>query len=201
MKRNSRKFLFSKIENYRENFPDNFWQSFPSNRNVEPRSWIDPGSLKRLALELDYPRRRELDEIVEALEQGATLGVAPEGRTYWHGKNYGSAFDLGDLLSDTLAEWTSEKVVSGPWTASEASKIFPIKRVHPMSVEKKASGAGRIIIDMSAPRKPPLVSVNKAIDSERFSVTMATCASVLRMITSSGWSPSLRASKCDWRHA
>ena len=54
---------------------------------------------------------------------------------------------------------------------------------------------------MSAPRQPPLVSLNSTIDIEDFPVQMSSCKDVLEMITNIGYCSSIRAAKYDWAHA
>ena len=189
------------LEDYRGKFSESFWENFPTNRKTDPASWVNADALDQLAIKLDYPRGPRFMRVLETLRSGARMGVGDDGRVLWEGSNYPSSYTYGHLLSDTLADWLHEGVVSGPWLPDEVDSLIPVKRIHPMSVQLKSSGAARIIIDMSAPRNQHIKSINSTINGDDFPVSMCNSGTVLEKITNAGFGCSVRGSKCDWVHA
>ena len=55
------------------------------------------------------------------------MGVGDDGRVLWEGSNYPSSYTYGHLLTDTLADWLHEGVVSGPWLPDEVDSLIPVK--------------------------------------------------------------------------
>ena len=189
------------LPSYRGTFSQEFWQLWPENKTLIPNPWISPKALLDMAHTLGYKNLPALQKAVDILTKGAALGVTEAGRVPWVGENYATAFEHGHLVSDTICEWLDQGVMSGPWTEAEVAGQIPFLRIHPMSCQLKPTGAGRVIIDMSAPRKPPFVSINSTIDIEDFPVGMCSCLTVVDMLTEVGWCPDIMASKFDWQHA
>ena len=147
---------------------------FPKNKEAKPWSWIDPAALDDLARALGYPRNAAFNRVLDVLRGGAKIGVPAESCKFWEGSNYPSSYLHRHLLLDTLAEWIQEGVISGSWERSEVETLIPVGRIHPMSIQLKRSGAGRIIIDMPAPRGRRVRSINAMIKDgmEGFPISM-----------------------------
>ena len=58
----------------------------------------------------------------------------------------------GTLLCNALCDWIDKKLVLGLYDPDELP--FSSPRINPMSLAPKPNGAGRIVVDMSAPHLP-----------------------------------------------
>ena len=116
--------------------------------------------------------------------------------------SFGKGLITPQATLDTLAEWIQEGVISGSWERSKVETLIPVGRIHPMSIQLKRSGAGRIIIDMSAPRGRRVRSINAMIKDgmEEFPISMCDAGTVLRMVTNVECIPTIVAAKADWDH-
>ena len=114
-----------------------------------------PRSLLGVGREGGYGDRDNIQWVQRQLTEGARLGVQGSARLPSRLENYPSWVQLGDQLTDTLAGWVHQRLVCGPVSEEELSKIWKDGwKCSSLSVVEKPSGAGRIIVDMSAPRLP-----------------------------------------------
>ena len=189
------------LPTYKGDFPKDYWLHWPEDKTLTPKSWISTEALLEISNTLGYSESEKLRKELDILSRGADLGVSAEGRVQWAGENYSSVFEYGHLVSDTLCKWVDQKVVSGPWDPNEVLGKIPLIRIHPMSCQLKPTGARRVIINMSAPRRIDIASINSTIDLDSFPVEMCSCHSVVDMLTEVGFCPDIVGAKYDWAHA
>ena len=113
---------------------------------------------------------------------------------------------LGKLLSDSMCDWVWKKLVLGLYDPDNLLFINP--RVSPMSIAPKPNGAGRIVVDMSAPQLPAdrvniygtsPIALNAGTDPKKFPSTGVSTLHVLKQFHALG--PNCFFSKQDWSDA
>ena len=83
------------------------------------------------------------------------------------------------MLSALLAKEVSQGFMIGPF----ASPPFPVYRVSPIGVAtRKYSGKQRLVIDLSAPRRGPVPSINGLIPSPDYSLAYTTIDHAISLI-------------------
>ncbi len=135
---------------YKGVFDDSFWAHFPfNNLPTSIHSKINVSSLKDLITESsDLMTGAELaraDRAVSFLLEGAPsyqIRVLPQVFC----RNDESAFQYGEMLTDTLAAWVSEGFLAGPFK----SPPLPRFRVNPLKVVVKPDKV-RPVLNVSSP--------------------------------------------------
>ena len=195
------------LKSYAENPPDSYWQHWSHNSPQDlsgRKSWISSSRLMELCNMLDYHRPMELRWAVDTLESGADIGATNRGRIPFSAENYPTARSSGHLLADSMNDWLSKDLAVGPY--DEDKLPFDRVRVNPMSVQPKPNGAGRIVMDFSAPHLSleeinnggdSPISLNASIDKTKFKSSGVSTIDVLKQLQY--WGPGCYFSKLDWQ--
>ena len=158
------------LDNYKTEPPESYWSKWPVcgvESLLKNKSWISPGVFLELAEKARYGDKDTIQWVHRQLSEGARLGVCGSARLPSRLENYPSCVQLGDQLTDTLASWVQQRLVCGPVSEEELSRVWKDGwKCSPLSVVEKPSGAGRIIVDMSAPRLP-VVDLSSSIPSSQ----------------------------------
>ena len=197
-----------KRDSYKGDFGLEFWSKFKRfDLPSEAQHWINKEVLKAEADKAGY-KSEKLDSLMTWLEKGVDIGCDKEAsRMATTGTNMDSAYEHGEIMTDTIQQWCMEGIAAGPYTRSELEALgFRNIKVNPMQVRVKANGKLRIILDLSWPHlseeqekagEPD--SVNSGINKSRFSTKMADTREVLKTLHRIGRKAEF--TKVDWSSA
>ena len=124
-----------------------------------------------------------VDHLLTGLSQGFRVGVVSPLSTVHVCRNLQSALTEPDIVAGLLHKEVTKGFMVGPFS----SPPFATFRVNPIGVAtRKYSGKKRLIIDLSAPRKGPVPSVNSMIPLDNFSLYYASVDDAIRLIKIAG---------------
>ena len=147
------------MDSYRQDAGNNYWSQWPA-ISWEPARFntsnIRVDVFYSMAMECDYPYKELLDEIVNDIRFGATIGVPQE---FSNKTNAPSALEYGDRVPDSLCKMMHDGYLMGPFSDNELP--FKENRFSGLMVKLKPEGLARIILNLS---KGDQVSVNEGIN-------------------------------------
>ena len=181
------------LSDYRKEAPDSYWEKFPVNLQFPAVALIKHGTLKEMALDCGFPDLPLLEKICKDLERGADIGCSGPYRLPGKASNAPSAFENGQKVSDSIADWCSKGFVYGPVTDD---KVPATAKFNGIMTRSKPSGGVRIILNLSAPAG---FAVNEGINSEEFPAKMSSTTKWLEAIWSAG--KNCLIMKSDWSDA
>ena len=111
-----------RLEQYTARLPAQYWTRW-NKRGLEQllpvRSWVEAGSLRKLAKDLEYRDEKRLGRVCERLEKGADIGCQGRGRLATGVKNNPSDFEFGERVANSLQQWVEEGIAAGPLREEE----------------------------------------------------------------------------------
>ena len=184
------KFDLPILDDYRKDAPQSYWDAFPKNLSWPAKSLVSHSTLRTLALECGFTNLALLDTICADLEYGADTGCRGIFRKPGTASNAPSAYENGQKVSDSIADWCQKGFVLGP----VLDKDVPTDaKFNGIMTREKPSGAVRIILNLSAPKGS---SVNDGIDNNDFPATMSSTSKWLEALWSAG--KGCLIMKSDW---
>ena len=191
------KFGLPKLKNYKK-LPDaGYWEQWPklgweNAKNIT--SPIDSIKLKNLALRTGFPYLDILENIIDDVDNGASIGVDPKFQVPSESTNAPSAFDNGGEVSDALFKMIKKKHVMGPLEESEIP--FDQVRMSGLMAKLKPTGEARTILNLS--RGNPS-SVNAGINKKDYPTSMSSTLKWVRILIRCGVGAWM--CKADWAGA
>ena len=179
------------LPSYVGSAPDEFWDSFPSNRNIHGGSpyKMKPDRLEELALEAGVMDMDLVRAVANDIRHGADLKVDSDKCKPYISSNAPSAYKRGREVTDSVADGVKKRIIVGPFKTAPKRAI-----VSGIQTADKPDGGIRIIVNQSAPKKR---SVNDFIDKKAYPSKMGGTKEVLRAINHCG--PGALLAKCDWQ--
>ena len=197
-----------KRESYKGDFGPDFWARFKRfDLPKEVQHWMKKEALKAEADKAGY-KSEKLDQVLMWLEKGVDIGCHKEtARMATTGTNMESAYEHGEIMTDTIQHWCMEGIAAGPYTREELEDLgFKNIKVNPMQVRVKMNGKLRIILDLSWPhlteeqeKAGEPNSVNSGINKAKYSTKMADTREVLKTLYRVGRKAEF--TKVDWTSA
>ena len=181
------------LRNYHSIPEASFWNSFPSNLIQPAVSWVDPISLRALAIETGYPHLDILDSVCKDLSTGAIIGCVGDARRPSSSTNAPSAFEFGPQVTDALADWLHKGLAYGP---IQLTAIPTNAKISGIMTKLKPNGSARVILNLSSPKN---CSVNDGIDPSLFPTVMSSTTKWLRALHHAG--RGAKICKIDWADA
>ena len=180
-------------DDYREPAPKEFWTKYPENTKTSTKSLIDAHTLRRLAMETNYPHLKHLEKIVHGIEHGFKTGCSGKYRYPSVAKNTPSAYVDGVKVTDAIGSWIKKDFVRGPVTRE---KLPQNAKVSAIMTRSKPNGKVRVILNLSGPKGS---SVNEGIDPQEFPATMSSTTEWVKVLTRAG--RGCLITKVDWADA
>ena len=190
-----------RLDNYKHTAPAKYWNYWPKRtfeQALPSKSWVSSSRLKELVERYGYTDWARLERAVDRLNNGADIGCQGRGRLPTFSGNSSSAFEFGDRVADSLAEWIKDGIMVGPLDEEEIpwSEIT----VSGIMVRLKPSGKARLIVNLSAPRNEEGPgSVNSGIKVEDFPAKMSSTSKFVESLFRVGRNALI--SKSDWNAA
>ena len=171
------------LDDYSGSAPPEYWRTFPSNRDEdsEPPFNMKADKFMAIAEELGITDQCPVKEVVADIRYGCDLKINEAKCPPTWSENSPSVAKNGVEVADTLAFWTSDKIVLGPFTEEEVPNDATVIRM--ATAPKPGSRKIRIIQDMSS---PPGRSVNEACDRKEYPTHMGGVKELLRAINHCG---------------
>ena len=130
-----------------------------------------------------HPDRCFVSYLLFGLIHGFMAGLYYVPLHSFSSPNLLSAINEPDTVDTLLAREVEKGYMIGPYDQLP----FSVSRINPIGVAtRKYSGKKRLIIDMSAPRRGPIQSVNDLIPKENFSLAYASVDHAIKLITITG---------------
>lgn len=187
------KYLLPKLDCYKNDPGQAFWDKFPSNLTMRNNALIDANKLRRLATQAGYRDTNMLSLVCQDLTFGAEIGCMGVFREPSVSSNSASAVQFGEQVTDAIAAWVAKGFAYGPVLKDDIPKDAKISG---LMCRPKPDGSVRVILNMSAPLGN---SVNDGIDTELFPAKMSSTAKWLEVLELAG--PGCQIMKIDWSDA
>ena len=177
------------LQSYVGSAPKDFWEKFPSNRNIHGKSpfKMNPDRLEELAAEAGVCDQFMVKSVADDIRFGADLKVDGDKCKPNISRNAPSAFKRGREVTDTIAAGVKKKILVGPLETA------PTKAVVSGIQAADKDGGVRMIVNQSAPKNR---SVNDCLDKKAYPAKMGGTKELLRAINHCG--PGALIAKCDW---
>ena len=155
---------------------------------------MDAQKLKTLAVKTGFPFTDILEEILDDITNGASIGVEEKFKVASESTNAPTAFEHGGEVSDALFKMLKKKHLMGPFSEKEIpwGKV----RMSGLMSKLKPTGEARPILNLS--RGLPY-SVNEGINSKDYPTTMSSTTKWVRVLLRCG--VGARMAKADWAGA
>jgi len=187
------KFDLPPITNYNSAADTQFWQAFPSNKETEGVSPVSAVRLRSWANAVGCDDRERLEAVCADIENGADIGCRGEFRNPTSSSNAPSAIQHGKEVTDAVADWVTQGIVSGPLDPAARP---PNAKINGMMCRLKPNGTARMILNLSAPKGK---CVNEGIDNNLFPATMSSTGKWLEVLEKAG--RHCQMMKVDWASA
>ena len=187
------KFDLPLLDNYRDNAPPSYWEAFPKNLVWPAKALIDHSALRRLATECGFKDSSLLENICNDLKFGADIGCRGPYRLPSKATNAPSAYENGEKVSDSIADWCQKGFVYGP---VPDDRVPSVAKFSGIMTRAKPNGSVRIILNLSSPCGN---AVNEGIDSDEFPATMSSTTKWLTALWAAGKNCFIM--KTDWSDA
>ena len=107
----------SRLETYAGSAPTEFWDSFPSNRNIHGGCPfpMDADRLEELAAEAGVMDVGLVQAVANDIRHGADLKVDGERCKPYISKNAPSAYKRGREVTDSIADGIKKRILAGPF--------------------------------------------------------------------------------------
>ena len=174
------KFDLPLLDNYRDNAPPSYWEAFPKNLVWPAKALIDHSALRRLATECGFKDSSLLENICNDLKFGADIGCRGPYRLPSKATNAPSAYENGEKVSDSIADWCQKGFVYGP---VPDDRVPSVAKFSGIMTRAKPNGSVRIILNLSSPCGN---AVNEGIDSDEFPATMSSTTKWLTALWAAG---------------
>ena len=182
-----------KLDDYRGEFPEEFWVKFPSHKKCPAEPTMNLRELDKLVQEVGITDKNRLSRVRDRIINGAEIGCRGTPRCPTVSKNAKSAYKFGEQVSDALASLVKKKYVYGPIREEELPANAKISGI---MVREKPDGSVRVILNLSAPEG---MSVNDGIDSSEFPAKMSSTEEWLKVLNKAGRGAWI--AKTDWADA
>ena len=190
-----------KLNSYKKPPPANYWNHWPKRtfeQTLPTKSWVSGSKLQELAMQYNYTDWSRLERVVERLNNNARIGCHGRGRLPTFSGNAKSAFEFGDRVADSLAEWIKAGIMVGPLDEEEIP--WEDITVSGIMVRLKPTGKARIIVNLSAPdNEEGPGSVNCGISVDDFPAKMSSTAKFVESLFRVGRNALI--AKSDWNSA
>jgi len=187
------KFALPLLADYKNPPAAAFWDNFPKQLTMDATSLVCPLKLKALAERFGCHKHPTFNAIYKDLTLGADIGCSGAARLPTVSTNAPSAFQFGPEVTDSIADWVTQKFAAGPFDPADRP---PNAKVNGIMCRQKPNGSARIILNFSAPAGS---CVNDGINSADFPASMASTADWLKILDKAGRGALIM--KLDWQAA
>lgn len=182
-----------KLSEYKGQFCNEFWNSFPEFKSHTGSSAIKGKELRLLANTFGISDKNRLDRVIKRIYNGADIGCVAPFRNPTFSTNASSAYEFGEAVSDAIACWLKKGFAYGPVDKKNLPKEAKVSGI---MVREKPDGSVRIILNLSAPKGS---SVNDGIDADLFPAKMSSTSAWLEVLNKAG--QNCWICKTDWSDA
>ena len=138
------------LKNYGVPAGDDYWEKFPSKRNLHTKSpyKLRSDRLMELALEANVCDMVTVNAVIDQINNGCDLKVDESKYIPSRTANAPSVKQNGRLVADALGTWVQNGIAAGPFKSCPATAT-----VCSLRTKTKPNGSERIIVNSYSPRQ------------------------------------------------